>query len=81
LFTAFIAGVSIQGRARAGLIFLLRAADSEHRRKNVRRRVMFYLLLRLLNEEMETGKITADDYRRAVVRAARFHGIQRNGIR
>lgn len=42
---------------------------------------MFYLLLRLLHEEMETGKITGDDYRRAVVRAARFHGIQRNGIR
>ncbi len=42
---------------------------------------MFYLLLRLLHEEMETGRISRDEYTSAVERAARFHGIKRNGIR
>jgi hypothetical protein len=42
---------------------------------------MFYLLLRLLNEEMERGSISRDEYRHAVVRAARFHGFRKNGIR
>lgn len=42
---------------------------------------MFYLLLRLLHEEMTAGKITRDDYCKAVERVASVHGIRKNGIR
>ncbi|MCX8124291.1 MAG: hypothetical protein N3F66_09020 [Spirochaetes bacterium] len=42
---------------------------------------MFYLLLRLLYEEMAEGKITKDEYYEAVIRIASLHGIKRNGIR
>jgi len=42
---------------------------------------MFYLLLRLLHEEMTNGKISVDEYYSAVTKAAIFHGIRRNGIR
>jgi hypothetical protein len=41
---------------------------------------MFYLLLRILHDDMETGKISRDEYFRAVVKIARFHGFKRNGI-
>ncbi len=41
---------------------------------------MFYLLLRLLYEEMESGKISRDEYRRAIEKAANFHGFRKNGI-
>ncbi len=42
---------------------------------------MFYLLLRLLHDEMETGKISREEYRSAIERVAQLHGIKRNGIR
>lgn len=42
---------------------------------------MFYLLLRLLYEEMAEGKITKEEYYEAVIRIASIHGIKRNGIR
>ncbi len=42
---------------------------------------MFYLLLRLLHEEMAGGRITREEYRNAVEKAARLHGIRRNGLR
>ncbi len=42
---------------------------------------MFYLLLRLLHEEMRSGKISQMEYMRAVTRIAEFHGFKRNGIR
>ncbi len=42
---------------------------------------MFYLLLRMLHEEMTSGKISREEYRSAVEKVALFHGIRRNGIR
>lgn len=42
---------------------------------------MFYLLLRLLYEEMDTGKITKQEYTRAIEGVAVFHGFKKNGIR
>jgi len=42
---------------------------------------MFYLLLRLLHEEMTGGRISRDEYGRAVEKAARVHGIRKNGLR
>jgi hypothetical protein len=42
---------------------------------------MFYILLRLLYEEMESGMISPQEYHSAVVKAAVIHGIRRNGIR
>lgn len=41
---------------------------------------MFYLILRLLHEEMAQNKITREEYFSAVVKIAHFHGIKRNGI-
>ncbi len=41
---------------------------------------MFYLLLRLLHEEMSDGKISREEYMKAVSRAASVHGIRKNGI-
>lgn len=42
---------------------------------------MFYILLRLLYEEMESGMISPQEYHSAVEKAAAIHGIRRNGIR
>lgn len=42
---------------------------------------MFYLLLRLLHEEMESGRITPEEYRAAVEKIAKLHGIRKNGLR
>lgn len=42
---------------------------------------MFYLLLRLLYEEMAEGKISKEEYYEAVFRIASIHGFKRNGIR
>jgi len=42
---------------------------------------MFFLLLRLLHEEMLAGRISNPEYRKAVEKAAAIHGIKRNGIR
>ena len=42
---------------------------------------MCYLLLRLLHEEMADGNISREEYNKAIVKVARFHGIKRNGIR
>ncbi|HSV95406.1 MAG TPA: hypothetical protein VLM75_00580 [Spirochaetota bacterium] len=42
---------------------------------------MFYMILRLLHEEMESGIISPQEYHSAVVKAAVIHGIRRNGIR
>ncbi len=42
---------------------------------------MFYLLLRLLHEEMLSGRISGIEYRSAVEKAAILHGIRKNGIR
>jgi hypothetical protein len=42
---------------------------------------MFYLLLRLLHEEMESGRISPEEYAAAVEKTAQFHGIRKNGIR
>ncbi|HPK45178.1 MAG TPA: hypothetical protein PLV62_09380 [Spirochaetota bacterium] len=41
---------------------------------------MFYLLLRLLHEEMVEGKISREEYFEAVIRIASIHGFKRNGI-
>ncbi len=41
---------------------------------------MFYLILRLLHEEMTQDKISREEYFSAVVKIAHFHGIKRNGI-
>ncbi len=45
------------------------------------RYTMFYLLLRILHDEMTEGKISKDEYLSAVVKVALFHGIRRDGIR
>jgi hypothetical protein len=42
---------------------------------------MFYLLLRLLYEEMISGRISRREYDTAVEKAATVHGIKKNGIR
>jgi hypothetical protein len=42
---------------------------------------MFYLLLRILHDEMVTGKISREEYITGVMKIALFHGIRRNGIR
>lgn len=42
---------------------------------------MLYLLLRLLHEEMTGGRISSDEYSRAVEKAAKIHGIRKNGLR
>ncbi|HNU91214.1 MAG TPA: hypothetical protein PKO25_05035 [Spirochaetota bacterium] len=42
---------------------------------------MFYILLRLLYEEMESGMISPREYRSAVEKVAMIHGFRRNGIR
>jgi hypothetical protein len=41
---------------------------------------MFYLILRLLHEEMTQDKISREEYFSAVVKIAHFHGTKRNGI-
>ena len=41
---------------------------------------MFYLLLRLLHDEMLSGAITYDEYKKAVSEVASVHGIKKNGI-
>ena len=41
---------------------------------------MFYLLLRLLHEEMSDGKISRDEYMNAVIKVASVHGNRKNGI-
>ncbi len=41
---------------------------------------MFYILLRLLYEEMEMGRISRRDYINAVEKIAQIHGIRKNGI-
>ncbi|MGV7929245.1 MAG: hypothetical protein AB2L13_10120 [Spirochaetota bacterium] len=42
---------------------------------------MFYMILRLLHEELEGGIISTQEYHSAVVKAALIHGIRRHGIR
>jgi hypothetical protein len=39
------------------------------------------MLLRLLNDDMESGRISRQEYISAVEKVARIHGIRKNGIR
>jgi hypothetical protein len=62
------------------IIYLFPSADNNYREKKFRRWVMFYLLLRLLHEEMSDGKISREEYMKAVSKVASVHGIRKNGI-
>jgi hypothetical protein len=42
---------------------------------------MFFLLLRMLNEDMEKGRISREEYAMAIEKIASIHGIRKNGIR
>jgi hypothetical protein len=42
---------------------------------------MFFLLLRMLNEDMEKGKISREEYAMAIEKIASIHGLRKNGIR
>ena len=42
---------------------------------------MFYLLLRLLYEDMNEGKISRFEYSHAIKKIADVHGFKKNGIR
>ncbi|HNR89948.1 MAG TPA: hypothetical protein PKM65_16540 [Spirochaetota bacterium] len=42
---------------------------------------MFYLLLRMIHDDLSEGRISQDEYLRAIERLARIHGIRKNGIR